>query len=281
LLSVARGFEKDNLGVLIMVISHTVESAEQSLLAGEVPDIISFGLGVEVGQSVELKTKNSLLGGMVGDRCFAVSWCRGGYALISNPNFNKKSQNNAKNNQNEKGDLIIENLIVSQGKYTQPLVAIALEGISVKNFELLSPLDAYVKFVSGKEKYFLGTQRDITRLLNRGFEFEFKPLSKFNDLFQYAVVTATEESKQYYAKAFLEYLLSEKIQKRLTEIGMFSCFYDIDYQEKEFLEMQKVKNFSTFSAFIDKNTLLEMQNLSKLAVQGDTITLNEIKNALV
>ena len=61
LLSVARGFEKENLGVLIMVISHTVESAEQSLLAGEVPDIISFGLGVEVGQSVELKTKNSLL----------------------------------------------------------------------------------------------------------------------------------------------------------------------------------------------------------------------------
>ena len=45
--------------------------------------------------------------------------------------------------------------------------------------------------------------------------------------------------------------------------------------------MQKVKNFSTFSAFIDKNTLLEMQNLSKLAVQGDTITLNKIKNALV
>lgn len=276
LLSVARSFEKENSGVLIMVVSHTQESAEQAILSGEKPDLISFGLGVEIGEPIQLKIQKIFSGGMVGGRSYAVPWCRGGYALISNPNY-KKKQGESNENDNQS----IENIVVSQGKFTQPLTALELEGISFKNADGLQALDAYVKFVAGKEKYFLGTQRDIIRLTNRGFEFEIKPLTKFNDLYQYMAITATEQVKQIYAQEFLEYLLTEKVQKRLTEIGMFSCFYNIDYAQKKLLEMQNVAGFSTLSAFTHKKDLAELQNLSKLFAQGDANALNKIKNALV
>ena len=101
--------------------------------------------------------------------------------------------------------------------------------------------ESTVEFVSGKEKYFLGTQRDIIRLNNRGFEYIAQPLKNFNDLYQYASVTATDENKRVYACAFLDYLLTENVQKRLTEIGMFSDFYVLNYQEKDFISMQENK----------------------------------------
>ena len=278
LLSVARGFENQNQGVLVMVVSHTIQSAEQAISQGETPDIISFGLGVEVLSPTQIQTKNSSLGGLVGNKNYAVSWCRGGYFLIKNPNFNSKK---GKNEQENDKSSEIENLIVSQGEYTQPLVALALEQIKVKNVECYSPLDAYVKFVSGREKHFLGTQRDIIRLNNRGFEYTAQPLKNFNDLYQYASVTATDENKRVYACAFLEYLLTESVQKRLTEIGMFSDFYTLDYQEKDFIYMQENSSFATFSAFTTKKNLKDFQEKAKLAVLGDNTALNIIKNALV
>ena len=282
LLSVARGFEQQNQGVLVMVISHTQESAEQAITQGEIPDIISFGLGVELPSPMQLHLKNSSLGGLVGDKSYAVSWCRGGYYLISNPNLvGENSKENTSKNEQTQNKEKIEKIIVSKSEYTQPLVALALEGVNAKNVECYPPLDAYVKFVSGKEKYFLGTQRDIVRLTNRGFNYSATPLKNFNDLYQYACVTATDENKKVYANAFLEYLLTEKVQKRLTEIGMFSSFYTLDYQEKDFSNMQENNNFSTLSAFITKENLKDLQIIAKQAVLGDNTQLNKIKNALV
>ena len=48
LLKTARTFEKQNKGVLIMVISHTPESVKESMDKGVYPDLISFGNGTEI-----------------------------------------------------------------------------------------------------------------------------------------------------------------------------------------------------------------------------------------
>lgn len=277
LLSVARGFEKENQGVLIMVISHTDSSADIALKEGDLPDMISFGGGVEVKNMSEISTKKTISGGMVGDKNYAVSWCRGGYALISNP---KITGENGGVNQGEKITEIDE-LIVSQSAFTQPLSALALEGITAKKVSVYSPLDAYVKFVSGKVGYFLATQRDVFRLTTRGMEFEVQPLEKFNDLYQYISVTTNQEGKRVYCQKFIDYLLQEKVQKRLNEIGLFSPFFQTPYQENALIKMQSLSGFCTISAFTARENLIELQSISLKAVQGDALNLNKIKNALV
>ena len=46
LLKVARDFEKQNQGVLVMVINHTFLSATENIERGILPDLISFSNGV-------------------------------------------------------------------------------------------------------------------------------------------------------------------------------------------------------------------------------------------
>jgi hypothetical protein len=85
-------------------------------------------------------------------------------------------------------------------------------------------MDAYVKFVTGKVKWFLGTQRDVNRLETRGMSVKVTPLERFNDLYQYVSITSSDQIKRYYAEQFINYLVSEQVQKKLNEIGMLSCF---------------------------------------------------------
>ena len=281
LLSVSRNFEKENKGVLIMVISHTKESAEKAMEEGNYPDMISYGAGVDVVNMSEIKTSKRNLGGLVGDKSYAVSWCRGGYALFSNP---KLTGNNGGENQGEESEkkiTEIDDLIVSQSAFTQPLAALALEEITAKKAQIFPPLEAYTKFVSGKIPYFLGTQRDIFRLNVRGFEFDFQPLETFNDLYQYISITATDTDKRFYCQEFIDYLISEKVQSRLNEIGMFSSFYQTSYELNELTSMQTIVGFKTISAFMGNENLKQMQAISKNAACGNLHDLNKLKTLLV
>lgn len=270
LLKVARNYEKKRQGVLVMVTNYTLNGAEQAMKEGKFPDMISYGNGLNVSGAIELSCSKHCLGGTVGKKCFAVAWCRGGYTLISNPLLTE----------NKTPD-VIDNLLVSQGEFTQPLTAFALENVSVKKLEVMQPMDAYVKFTAGKTPYFLGTQRDINRLKNRGFEFSFYPLSQFNDLYQYISVTTQDLQKNVYAQEFIEHLLSENVQKSLSEIGMFSPYFNAEYQDQDFISMQNVEMKKTISTFTPKEKLHELQDFSRLAVMGDDLALNKIKNLLI
>ena len=271
LLKAARSFEKSNSGVLIMVIDQTIEGAKESIKNGKYPDLISFGVGFDISGFSELSVDRKVVGGMVGDKCFAAAWCRGGYALISNPLLVSELENVTQ----------IDNLLVSQAEYTQPLVALAVEGIRAKNVEVLSPMDAYVKFVSGKTPYFLGTQRDVNRLINRGFEFSLRPLAEYNDLYQYVCITGKDQLKRFYSEKFIAHLLSDGVQNSLVEIGMYSPYVNLDYGVNEHISMQKAAAKSTISAFITGSQLKEMQELSLRAATGDEQALNKIKNMCV
>lgn len=269
LLRVARGFEKENEGVLVMVTEQTTESVKDNFSKGIYPDMISFGPGAEVKEVSELSVEKVFRGGKVGEKAFATAWCRGGYVLIANPKLVFTIGNS------------FDELVVSQGEYTQPLLALYLEGMRSDNIEVLKPMEAYVKFTSGKVPYFLGTQRDVNRLLNRGAEMVCKPLSAYNDLYQYVSITATEQIKRFYAEKFIEYLVSDTVQKDLRRIGMLSAFAAVECDNEYLAEMQSVKNLYTVSAFSSSVDLKNLQELSLSALQGNDASENKIKNMLV
>ena len=271
LLGVARKFEKKCDGVLIMVSNQTIEGANQTLKDGNYPDVISFSNGINVAKMSEIKVEKQSKEGKISNTQYAVTWCMGGYVLIANPNLVSSFENLKE----------IDQLLVSQGEYTQPLIALSLEGITAKNVEVLKPMDAYVKFVTGKVSYFLGTQRDIFRLNNRGMEVLTLPLNKFSDLNQHISITTTDQMKRYYAQEFINFLLSDEIQHSLNKIGMFSRFHKVSYDNDCLVKMQKLSDFQTISAFIDKHNLSYLQNLSLDGVKGDEESLNKIKKLLI
>jgi len=272
LLDTAVGFEKKNSGVLVMVTNYTKDGVEENFKKGIYPDLISFSNGLNVDRPVQTSQKTDVVGGKIGDKTYFVPWCRGGYVLISNPRLS---------NVQDEVPLVLENLLVSQGAFTQPLIALLEHGIRVEKLEVLGNMEAYIKFTSGMVKHFLGTQRDVCRLINRGMEFSALPLDGFNDLYQYIGITCTDIERVNAAESFVEYLISEKVQKKLNKISMLSPYFSVDFDDNELFQMQSVTNFKTISAFTNPKELLLLQQLSKTAVTGDKDSQIKIKNVLI
>ncbi len=267
LLKIARGYEKNNQDVLVFVTSHTPSSVKDSFSKGVYPDMISYGLGVEVERVVSLSNVITTNGGKFGKEILAVPWCRGGYFLIENTSFrNKKGKKTT--------------CLVSNSTYNLPLVNFIERNCNFI-FKERSQLNAYSEFVNGGAKYLLGTQRDIVRLTNRGFSFSAEPLSAFNDLYQYVSVIGGERQKVIECIKFTEYLLSENSQKKLSEIDMFSCFYHVEFENEDMASMQRLNNFNTISAFTLPEKLLELKELSLSSSKGDVNSTNKLKKFIV
>ena len=264
--SVARKFEKNNTGVLIMVKTLSSEGVAEAVKRGEMPDIISYGAGVDMINLQELKINKCFLNGKINDKQYAIPWCRGGYLLFSNP---QKS-----NDEN------IDKIVVSQAENTQPLLAMLYENINANKIEILPPLEAYIQFVTGKTAFFLGTQRDVERLESKGVTYTAKPLENYNDLYQYLSVTERGNKKESAIK-FVEYLLSKEIQLELSKISMMSEFYTVNFQNQTLAEMSKIKAKYGLSAFLSKEQLKELQNLSLTGLKGDDESIIKIKNFVV
>ncbi len=253
LLDVSKGFEKLNNDYLITINSYTEAEANLRLSQGILPDFISFSHGVNVNQQQELKTDYYAPGGLVGNKTYALPWCRGGYVLISkkdvfsNKNFNK--------------------VIVSNSEYTMPIFAFLEDGYSAQKYDVYSPKIAFQRFLA-EDAVLLGTQRDVVRLENNDGIFYYKPIEKFNDLYQYISITSKEESKITAINEFIDLLLSEKKQKKLSTIKMFSDVVELDYLNEILDNMQKLYDFSTTSVFmgadnisITKDKLLSIKNI--------------------
>ncbi len=262
LLNACSTFEKRNEGVLVMVVSHTVESAEAGFEAGNYPDLISFGPGVEVNNLNSLKTEINFPYGTIGGTEYVSSWCKGGYFLIEN----ERSKTSA--------------MTVVQGKYNSPLTALALEKTKYSSVEVCSSQTAYALFTGGKYRFMLGTQREVYKLNNAGFECSIKPITKFNDLYQYIAVTSKEQTRAYYAQSFLELLLGEEMQKKLGSIGLMSCFFDANPEIETLKEYQSLKTENSVSAFATRAERECLKELSQKVIDGleDEI---KIKNLLL
>lgn len=260
---IVRDFEKENKNILICVVEHTIESARDSFSKNIYPDIISYGNGLEINNVLELNIDKNFVGGKVYDKTLAIPWCRGGYVLIENPNFKGKTGGNI--------------CVVSQGEYTVPLFNILENNYEI---QIENQFKAYLSFVNNNARYLLGSQRDIVRLTNRNMEVKITPLTYYNDLYQYVSILDTKKGNEHVARKFVEFLLSEKSQKQLKEISMFSCFYKLEYDNlMKNLEMDNI--FNTISVFNTVEVLKELQRVSKLAYLKDDKSLQYLKKYVI
>ncbi len=266
LLSMAREFEKQNQGVLVMVINHSFTSAQQNISEGIYPDVISYSNGLDIKKMYPLGAVKFAGGGKMGQKVYTTAWCRGGYVLIKNLEATDKEQSQ---------------ILVSQSKYTQPLLAMYMEGFEFDNIEVLSPMDAYTKFTLGKNTYLIGTQRDVVRLTNRGINFSATPLTAFNDLYQYVALTSSDANKRAFAMLFINYLLSDAVQLKLNKINMFSPYEKVPFEIEALGLMQQINKFSTISAFYTPEILCEIQTSSMLALKGNKNAINYVKKLLI
>ncbi|MBR2336371.1 MAG: hypothetical protein IKA61_00285 [Clostridia bacterium] len=252
-------------GVIVMVISHTEESAQSSIKKGELPDMISYGVGVDcISGYAKSLPEISFLGGEIGGKFYAYPWCAGGYFLI------RKNQENRP----------IDRLFVSQNTYNIPFGGVYYGNLKAKEILYKKPIDAYVDYLSGGScDALLGTQRDIKRLEQRGVEFYPTPIDGFSDLVQYVSVLTSDKQRYGESVRFLEFLISEKIQKKLNRIGMASVFYSvyssgdagivdfsrISYTVSPFTDSEAIDkiNSSVLSQKITNSSLLDFKNVLK------------------
>ena len=234
---VAAMFEKEESGnTVVMVGSRTVEGAKAALEQGDRPDLISFGSYfpylTEMGEPTV--------------------WCRGGYAIYAK--------------ENDFSLLSSTNCVLSVGGRNRSEVAAALYGMTGEVM-LEDSTTAYVKFLNGEYRYLLGTQRDACRFLSRGISVYCTPIAQFSDLQQY-ILSLSVENKLTCEK-FIKYLLSEKCQKLLPTIGMFSPIFKVYNSGEELLcAMESVEPTYTVSPFIDDAARAAISQAAKNAMLG-------------
>ena len=262
LLYVAKEFEKKN-DCLIMVNNYSLEGAEEKMNEGIFPDIISFSYGLNLKNLKELNTKKRFIN-FINGKNYALPWCRGGYVLITNPN--------SKNNK----------LIISKQQNFFPEVNLLYESESedVKSITLKSPDDAYKEFILGGYKYLLSSERDIIRLEKRGFDFSYRVLENYNDLYQYVAITSTLNTEN--SQKYINLLLDKKYQEQLNRINMCSAFYSPTFTSKGIQDIQNAKYKKTLSPFLDITKMSEVTGIvfSDLSRENKLSKINKVLSAL-
>ena len=167
--------------IYLTVTAISADAARINLQAGKVPDLISYPAGF---YGIE---------NLINSRDFSYkTWCNGSYCVLSldeNADFS---------------DVNTVNTVVNEGKDNLTQVALTFCGLNGAVCE--EPTNAYLKLISGKNKYLFGTQRDIFRLKARNVSFSIKPITEFNDLFQNISIMTTNNEKYETCKRYIDYL---------------------------------------------------------------------------
>ncbi|MBO7214614.1 MAG: hypothetical protein J6V66_03855, partial [Clostridia bacterium] len=172
----------------ILVSNYSAEGLKIALQGDNPPDLVSFGgcdLGVEnFAKEIDFSV---LDGGTVGKKRYAVSYLKGSYFQISKGSGDSET-------------------ILSKGEYTSPQTACLFSSAKSNKYVLLSPSDAFNRFLIKENATLIGTQRDIVRLRNNGVDFTATPIARYNDLFQYVSLTSNDSKNFYYANEFIKHL---------------------------------------------------------------------------
>jgi len=253
-------YEKKYKGAYILIENMTIEELENRLSCGQLPDLFSFSApaaSIIQNYLTELEEKSNLIKVFL-ESCrtnnmelLAYPYLMGGYCLISSENrllqagasepynllssayslgYEKKLKKSTKN---------IYSLSFGIKNLNKPINALneecKIKGISLKISDLsqilesseITSYEAYAKWVAGDSVMLLGTQRDLQRIKNRkdaGKESDFivSNLSYYTDLVQYiGVVKSDDKNRQEFSENFAEFLITDEIQQKLYEIGMF------------------------------------------------------------
>ena len=112
-----------------------------------------------------------------------------------------------------------------------------------KNYDKNTFYDAYVNFINNKSSVLLGTNRDVFRMENRVFvgketDVIYEPLTSYTDLVNYISVITSKTKKQNVCLDFVKFLMSEKIQKEIKSIGIFSTTLNNIYDDGVIKEIE-------------------------------------------
>lgn len=250
---VSNDFSKKYKGVLTLVSKHTVESLESSLKKGIYPDIISVGpCGVDFSSyQCEMTSINVEGDGVINKKRYFTAWAKGGYFLIS--------RENAK----------IDKTIIVEGKNNSGVVASILSEESIVNPIITTSDDGLNRFIFDKNSQLIATQREIVRLKNKGVEFTAKALDNYSDLYEYLSITSKNESSRVYAKAFCDYLLSNEVQSKLTELLLLSPSVKNLYKgNEEYSQLEKTTVKYTISPFSKKEDINKIKEVAKEVLLG-------------
>ena len=293
-------FEKRYEGVFVCVIGYTVEEAQENINKGIYPDMISYGIGFDNYRNMrEIRAKSKYACTVNGKKA-AVGWCRGGYVILSHGSEESGGYTDGDyiggetNFKTGGGDDYIkaktadnltdkqtEEIIISKGKYNSPEIALALSGTSVKNYDIKSPTEAYSYFLKNKNAKLLGTQRDIWRLENRQVPFKIEKVCSFSDLVQYISVYTSDENKNFYSQKFIEYLLSEDSQKRLTQIGMLTVNDKSIYSRDDAANvLENGKISGGLYVFTDREKIEKLQSEAVGILSGDNKNSSKLRDYL-
>lgn len=263
---VARIYEKES-DMLVLVTTHTPESASNAVDEGYMPDVISYGPGVEFIANIARPLPGyTFQAGSLSGETYAYPWCRGIYFLLTG--------------EGDFSDVTPQNTVLSMGRGASVVISAALEGF-IGAYAAEPSIQAYVHLIAGKYRYMIGTQRDVWRLRTRNYTFTAKPLTAFSDLFQYVSICA-EEGKQYSAALeFVELLFSKEVQESVTKIGMLSIDYMIYTGDSIFSEAEIEDPEATVSAFLSQSARQELEQLAEEALNGDKSSAKKLKNSLL
>lgn len=239
--SLAQDFAK-SANVYIEVTALSSDAARTNISAGVVPDIISYGAGFYGIESLVSEG-------------YGKAWCRGAYCLIALSGTDFSSVSTA-------------NTVINEGK--DNLVSVAALFSGLQGADYAAPTSAYVSLISGEYDFLLGTQRDVIRLQIRGESFEVKPLTEFNDLYQYISVLTRDGEKAVVAEEYINYVLSHG--ESLTRIGML-CDGETLYSD-EMHALEGVDFSYTIPAVVSSGAVDEIK---KAARSGD---INLLKSLL-
>ena len=235
--NVAIDFNKKNKNVYVLVSNYSLNSIAEALQGGNVPDVISYGnCFLNLDKKVKTIKTSAVDGGEIGKNRFAVSYLRGGYFVIK-----KGGESNE--------------IILSKSDFTTPEIACLFTNERANSYLLKSPLQAYYYFLNSKNATLIGTQRDVIRLINNGVEFTAQPINEYSDIFQYLSLTSVNSDNEFYAKLFIDYMLSDAVQKKVNGLSMLSVNQKGLAFDNEYLSLlEKDYPNYTFSPFSDKST---------------------------
>ena len=125
----------------------------------------------------------------------------------------------------------------------------------------------------------MGTQRDVCRFASRGVNVYCRPLGEFSDLYQYIGVLTDDEALKGICEDYIDALLGAEMQKKLTEIGMLSPYFDIYSADNPAAdEMEKVNSHYTLNVFTSDSGMTDVEAAARKTLTGENAEV--LKNFL-
>lgn len=245
-------YQTQTKNVYVIVRTVALEQAKELLAQGSRPDLVSFGIGageVLEGFCQNIEVKNTVrsdlvAGGRVEGKQLAMPWCMGGYVLCSAQNLGQITPKTLAKLQEKR-----ETCVLGTGQaYNMPKFALKSDLRQFIGKADYTQFEAYEAYLKGNEfEILLGTQRDLFRLNNKTKlgvinSINYHYLSEYTDLIQYFAITTEQEEIKEVASGFIDFVLSESVQKKLTTIGMFCVNNAKIYSEKVYQDFETALN---------------------------------------